>query len=526
MFEVRSRSLPRIRRGLVLLLAGFSPLLFAADCASLKNVQLTGTHITLAEAVTSGTLDIPDAGVSLASLPAFFRIAGELHPTSDSDIQFEVWLPAQGWNGRVLGTGNGGFAGAIYYPQMAAYLQRGFAVSGTDAGHEAENTDATFAWGHPEKVKDFGWRALHLTAETTKQILNTYYGKPADKSYYDGCSDGGREGLMEAQRFPGDYGGILAGAPANSWTALLTDGAGVMQVLMNDPKAYIPDGKLAAMQRASLAACDALDGAKDGVIGDPAKCQFDPQVLLCKNGDAADCLTQPQIDAAKALYAGIKDSHGQLIFPGFTMGDETGWKEWVVGEDPGASISSQFVQNYFRYMVTGDPKANVLATSVDELWQQSKEKQAADLDATNPDLSAFAARGGKLILYHGWSDPALPPQATVNYYQSVAAKLGQKQTAGFVRLYMVPGMQHCGGGPGPDTFGATPAVGQSDPQHSMSLALENWVEHGSMPGKIIATKYAVGHAVRTRPLCPYPQVARYSGSGSTDDAANFTCAAP
>jgi hypothetical protein len=318
----------------MILLAASSPLLFAADCASLKNLQLANTGITLAEPVT-GTLDIPDAGVSLTSLPAFCRVAGALHPTSDSDIQFEVWLPAQGWNGRILGTGNGGFAGAIYYPQMAAYLQRGFAVSGTDAGHEAENTDATFAWGHPEKVKDFGWRALHLTAETTKQILNTYYGKPADKSYYDGCSDGGREGLMEAQRFPGDYDGILAGAPANAWTALLTDGAGVMQVLMNDPKAYIPDGKLAAMQRASLAACDALDGAKDSVIGDPSKCSFDPQVLLCKSGDAADCLTQPQIDAARKLYAGIKDSRGQIVFPGLTMGDETGWKEWVVGEDPG-----------------------------------------------------------------------------------------------------------------------------------------------------------------------------------------------
>lgn len=519
-----------IRRGLMILLAASSPLLFAADCASLKNLQLANTGITLAEPVT-GTLDIPDAGVSLTSLPAFCRVAGALHPTSDSDIQFEVWLPAQGWNGRILGTGNGGFAGAIYYPQMAAYLQRGFAVSGTDAGHEAENTDATFAWGHPEKVKDFGWRALHLTAETTKLILGAYYGKPADKSYYDGCSDGGREGLMEAQRFPADYDGILAGAPANAWTALLTDGAGVMQVLMNDPKAYIPDGKLAAMQRASLAACDALDGAKDSVIGDPSKCSFDPQVLLCKSGDAADCLTQPQIDAARKLYAGIKDSRGQIVFPGLTMGDETGWKEWVVGEDPGGSISSQFVQNYFRYMVTGDPKANVLTASVDELWRQSKEKQAADLDATNPDLSAFAARGGKLILYHGWNDPAIAPENTVNYFGTVQKQMGDDKVASFARLYMIPGMEHCTGGPGATAFGPFGAPTAKGSKYGLFDSLQNWVERGSPDNSVIATKYSAGKngAMQvdfTRPLCAWPRVAHYSGSGDPNDAANFTCVAP
>src|SRR5262249_6876310 len=257
------------------------------------------------------------------------------------------------------------------------YLKRGFAVAGTDAGHEAEGTDASWAYGHPEKIKDFGWRAIHLTAERAKQILDAYYGKRPDKSYFDSCSDGGREALMEAQRVPHDYDGILAGAPANAWSTMLAAGAGAMQRLLGDPEDYIPDRKLPVIQRASLAACDTLDGVRDNVIGDPAKCHFDPQVLLCKGDGSSDCLTQPQIDSVKALYAGIKDEHGTVIFPGFSMGDETSWKTWVVGEDPGASLSSRFVQNYFRYIVTDDPKANVLTASVDDLLRQSREKGAA-----------------------------------------------------------------------------------------------------------------------------------------------------
>ena len=278
--------MPRIAGGIVCLLLASSPLLFAADCASLKNLQLTDTKITLAEPVTSGVLAIPEAGAPMRDLPAFCRVAGEFHPTSDSKIRFEVWLPAQGWNGRLLGSGNGGFAGSIYYGQLAGYLKRGFAVAGTDAGHQAEGTDATWAYGHPEKVKDFGWRAIHLTAERAKQILNAYYGRPANKAYFDACSDGGREALMDAQRFPEDYDGILAGAPAKAWSTMLAAGASAMQSLFGDPAAYVPDRKLPALQRAALDTCDELDGVKDGVIGDPAKCHFDPQVLLCKGEDS------------------------------------------------------------------------------------------------------------------------------------------------------------------------------------------------------------------------------------------------
>ncbi|MGA3034747.1 MAG: tannase/feruloyl esterase family alpha/beta hydrolase [Terracidiphilus sp.] len=520
-----------ITRGFLCLVVEACPYLFAADCANLKNMQLAGTKITVAESVTSGVLTIADGDAPLQNLPALCRVAGEIRPTGDSRIRFEVWLPAEGWNGRLLGSGNGGFAGSIYYEQLAGYLKRGFAVAGTDAGHQAEGTDASWAYGHPEKIKDFGWRAIHLTAERAKQILAAYYGKPAEKSYFDACSDGGREALMEAQRFPEDYDGILAGAPAYAWTTLLGAGARVLQQLTGDPKAYIPDGKLNAIQRASLEACDALDGVKDNVIGDPAKCHFDPQVLLCRGDNSPECLTQPQIDSLKLLYFGIRDEHGALIFPGFSMGDETSWKEWVVGEDPAASLGSRFAVNYFRYMVTGDSRFNVLTASPDDLLRQSIEKGAADLDATNPDLSRFAARGGKLILYHGWNDPAISPGLTVSYFKDVKEKMGAEKAVASVRLYMVAGMEHCGDGPGASSFGQFGSPASEGPKYGLFDSLVNWVEKGSPLESVVATKYEAGpdgaaKAKFTRPLCAYPMVARYAGSGDVNSAANFACVTP
>jgi feruloyl esterase len=505
--------------------------LFAADCGGLKNLKLEATEITLAEQVTSGTVDIPGGGAPIRGLPASCRVTGVLRPTNDSEIRFEVWMPEQGWNGRLLGSGNGGFAGSIYYGQFASYMKRGFAVTGSDAGHRAEGTDATWAYGHPEKVRDFGWRAVHVMTERAKQIVQAYYGKPEEKAYFDACSDGGREALMEAQRFPEDYDGILAGAPANAWSTMLAAGVAGMQNLMGDPRAYFSDLKLPAIQKASLAACDALDGVKDGIISDPTKCHFDPQVLLCKGGDALDCLTQPQIGAVKSLYEGAKDKQGNRIFPGFSMGDETSWGPWIVGEDAESAAFSRFVRNNFRYIVTGDPKWNALTADVDGLLKQSREKSAADLDSTDPDLTRFAARGGKLILYHGWNDPAISPWNTIAYFESVEEKMGKQKAASFTRLYMVPGMEHCIGGPGASALGQSGAETAKGPKYGLFDSLQEWVEKGSPVEDVAATKYEKGDGgamkvIITRPLCVYPAVAKYKGSGDSNDAASFVCAKP
>ena len=515
--------------GWMALLALPSPLLLAADCNGLKSLNLPQTKIRVAETVGNGVLVTGDG--PLRDLPPFCRVSGVFEPTPDSEIRFEVWLPEQDWNGRLLGGGNGGFAGAIGYRQLAAYLRRGFAVSGTDTGHQAEGTDATWAFGHPEKIRDFGWRAIHLTAERAKQILAAYYGKEQKKAYFDACSDGGREALMEAERFPEDYDGILAGAPANAWSSLLGAGAAAMQRLAGDPAHYLPDRKLPAIEKAALAACDELDGVKDGVITDPAKCRFDPEKLLCKGADQADCLTQPQIESLKSLYAGVKNAKGTLLFPGYSMGDETAWKEWIVGEDPEASLSARFVRNYFRYMVTGDPKWSALSANPDEAFRLSREKGAADLDSTNPDLSRFSAHGGKLILYHGWNDAAISPLNTIAYFGSVEGRMGAEKTESFVRLYMVPGMEHCFGGPGASALGQFGMSTAEGPKFGLFDSLEHWVEEGSPLDNVVATKYAAEGGgepkpVFTRPLCAYPQVARYNGSGATTDAANFSCASP
>ncbi len=510
---------------LVPVIAVPSLLLHAADCGALKTVKAENTTIIAAEAVTSGTLALADQP-EFKGLPAFCRVKGVLRPSSDSSIQFEVWLPQEGWNGRLLGTGNGGFAGSISYQEMASYLRRGFAVTGSDAGHQADGTDATRAFGHPEKVKDFGWRAVHVMTAQAKQIVAAYYGKPHQKAYFDACSDGGREALMEAQRFPEDYDGILAGAPANNWSTLLASGVAFMQVL-GDPQAYISDTKLKAIQKAALDACDAQDGVKDGIISDPDRCHFDPQVLLCKGEESLECLTQPQVDTLKALYGGIQDSQGH----GFSMGDETGWKEWVVGEDPEASLSARFVRNDFRYVVTGDPKWNALTADRDQMRKLSKEKTAADLDSTDPDLSRFVARGGKLILYHGWNDAAIPPAYTIEYFKHVQQSMGAAKVDGFARLYLVPGMEHCLGGPGASAFGQFGIETAQGPKYGLFDSLQNWVEKGSPLDEVVATRFEPVPSgpkkdVLTRPLCAYPKVAKYKGSGDSSQSGSFTCAEP
>jgi hypothetical protein len=516
--------------GLLFNMACVAPV-FAADCASLKSLKLENTTITSAESFVAGAaVSISESRPAVTGLPAFCRVMGVMRPTSDSVIRFEVWLPEHEWNGRFLGVGNGGFAGYMAYDELVNYLKRNFAVAGSDAGHQAEATDASWAWHHPEKVKDFGWRAVHLTRLRAAEIIAAYYGKRDQKAYFDSCSDGGREALMEAQRFPEDYNGILAGAPANAWSTMLGSAVYLIQPRQLDPRSYFSDLKLPAIRKASLEACDKLDGVKDGIINDPSKCHFDPQVLLCKGEETLDCLTAPQIKTLRSIYNGASDGQGRTIFPGFTPGDESGWREWLIGSDPTAPSGARYLENYFRYIVTGDVKWNEAAADPAESLRQSREK-AADLDSTNPDLGKFSARGGKLILYHGWNDQAIPPYNTIDYYKSVQKQMGASNADAFLRLYMAPGVEHCAGGPGASFFGQFGLETAKGSKYGLFDSLVDWVEKGSPDEAIYATKYGQGgngapKVVMTRPLCAYPKVARYSGSGDTNDAANFTCSAP
>ncbi|HEX3681402.1 MAG TPA: tannase/feruloyl esterase family alpha/beta hydrolase [Bryobacteraceae bacterium] len=501
-------------------------------CEQLSGLKLPNTTITTAESVPAGTF-APPYGDPLDKLPAFCRVAGVLKPSSDSFIRFEVWLPAADWNQRYLGVGNGGFAGSIDYRTLGGNLSRGYATAATDTGHEGEAGDASWAFHHPEKVVDFGHRGIHLTTETAKKLMAAFYDRPAQHAYFDSCSDGGREALMEAQRFPEDFDGILAGAPANAWTSLLASGIEVAQQMYRNPAAYISSVKIPAIGAAVLQACDAQDGVTDGIVGDPERCHFDPAALLCKNAEARDCLTAPQVASLKKLYAGDRNAQGRPLFRGYLPGGENGaqgWTPWIIGPAPGFSYGVDFVENYFRYIVFDDPAWNVLTANEDAAKRLADQKTAEALNATNPDLRRFQARGGKLIVYHGWNDPAISPLYAVSYFQQVTTTMGDRNAESFLRLYMVPGMQHCIGGPGPSYFGQLGTTTAKGPKHGIYTALEGWVEKGAAPGEIVATKY-VGNdsrnaAAMTRPLCPYPQIAIYKGTGDTNDYTNFVCKNP
>jgi feruloyl esterase len=505
--------------------------LCAADCPALRQLSLPATTITSADDVPAGSFTPPGSG-AIANLPAFCRVTGAIRPSSDSDIQFEVWMPASGWNGKFQGVGNGGFAGAVSYGQLADAVRRGYAAASTDTGHRGQGQDASWALGHPEKTIDFGHRAIHETTVKGKAIVQAFYGSQAKRSYFNSCSNGGRQALMEAQRYPEDYDGIIAGAPANCWSKLMLGAVSIMQATA-DPASYIPASKLPAIQAAALSACDANDGVKDGVIENPGQCRFDPGVLLCQGTETDNCLTAPQMKALRTIYDGTRDSKGKLVARGYAMGGEAepgGWGSWITGNAPERAALFFFGTSFYKNMVYGDPSWDYKKFDADREAKAAEEKAAAILNAVDPDLRRFQARGGKLILYFGWSDAAIPAQYIIDYYQSVQKKVGAKKTAGFVRLFMVPGMQHCGGGSGANYFGQG-GVAQGDPQHNIAAALEQWVEQGVAPEQIIATRFKTGAnpesgVEKTRPLCAYPKVAQYTGKGDTNDAANFICQAP
>jgi len=512
------------------------------SCEGLAAVGVEGAKVVSAETVGAGAF-VPPGKIEpwlmgppefYKKLPAFCRVVVRATPSADSDILIEVWMPAGGWNGKFQGQGNGGFAGEIGYFALGAAVLGGYATAGTNTGHSAGGTDASWALGHPEKVADYGHRGIHEMTRVAKAEIEAYYGSRPQHSYFGACSNGGREALMEAQRYPEDYDGILAGAPANYWTHLLTEAISNAQALTFEAGSYIPSSKLPAIARAVNAACDAKDGVTDGVLNDPQQCDFKPEWMLCKKKEDSDaCLTAAQVTTMKRLYAGAYNSQDKKIFPGYLPGAEDGqggWGPWITGAAPGKSLLFAFGTGYFSNMVYEKADWNYKDAKLDELVKAADEKTEKSLNATDADLSRFKARGGKLIVYHGWNDPAISPLNTIDYYGSVVEKMGKAGTEAFARLYMVPGMQHCGGGPGANAFGENgPVLGGKDAQHNISLALEQWVEKGVAPGAVIATKYENDDQAKgvkmTRPLCPYPQVAKYKGNGDTNDAANFVCAA-
>ena len=507
------------------------------DCSALIGLSLPHTTITSTTAVAEGP--VPPAPATLIA-PAHCAVEAITRPTKDSEIHLELWLPADAssWNGKYLQLGNGGWAGQINRTALADPLRRGYAVAATDDGHQG-GAGATWAVGHPEKLIDFGYRAVHETNLHAKAIVRAFFGRDAGRTYFKGCSDGGREALMEAQRYPEDFDGIIAGAPANNWSHLFTGFVWNEQALAETP---IPPAKLPVIQNAVLAACDALDGVRDGLIEDPRACHFDPAPLICKSADAPDCLTEGQAATLRRIYSGPKNPRtGEQIFPGYPVGTEAGpfgWSAWIVPPATAGGLQANFGNTYYGQAVFEDANWDFRKLNFDSDVTFGDAKAGSVLNSANPDLRSFRANGGKLIQYHGWGDAAISPVSSIDYYESVKAFLGRfpdsrshenkaADPADFYRLFMVPGMGHCGGGVGPNDFGNNAVSTLQDPEHNILAALDAWVERGTAPESFIATGKAVNDPAKrlTRPLCPYPQVARYRGSGDPNEAANFACGA-
>lgn len=501
-----------------------------ADCRNLVHLNLIDATVIRAEPEPVGRWRGPD-GTVIAKVAGFCRVVVTARPSRDSNIGIEVWLPAPGaWNGRFWGVGNGTWAGYINYRGLAARVNAGFAAVSTDTGHQAAPDDSTWARGHPEKVIDYGHRAVHLAAVLGKAVTAGYYGHGATKAYFGACSTGGRHGLMLAQRYPGDYDGIIAGDPDYDSTRLYSGIAQVQSRWIAEPARALPAAKVPALHGAVLAACDAADGARDGVIDHPPACRFDPAVLACKGAETDACLTPPQVESVRELYAGLPRTTAHRSIPRLAHGTEPDW-DWVqLGEGPGTSGMFDETVGFFSNLVYEDPAWDFKRYDPAHDDRRADRRLGSVLNANSPDLSAFARRGGKLILYQGWADPVVAAQSTIDYHDRVVARIGDEAARSSLRLFLAPGMGHCTGGPGPNQFGQT-AGGDADPETSLNGALQRWVEQGVAPERIVASKRAVdrdaaSELIRTRPLCAWPAVARYKGSGSTDSAASYECTVP
>jgi feruloyl esterase len=455
----------------------------------------------------------PAPGAERLDVPAFCRVVAVATPTTDSTINFEVWLPAaDAWNKKFQGVGNSGWSGAIPYASMAVALRRGYATAGTDTGHTGE--DLSFAAGHPEKIIDWAYRGVHVMTIASKLIIRAHQGALPQHSYFTGCSTGGAQGLMSAQRYPEDYNGIVAGNPGNDRVGRLASYIWAWTAAHQTPESLIPPEKLQKVTDAVVSACDNLDGVKDGVIDDPRRCNFDPGTLLCKGEDTASCLTSRQLEALRKIYNGPHNARQvRQIFPGVPKGSESGsnagWQTSIMDppEPPGTG--------FWKHFVFADPNWDFRTFDWDRDLAYARARVGSIVDAANPDLRQFRERGGRLIMTAGWNDPINVSEQAIQYYEAVERLIdNEERTRDFFRLFMVPGMGHCAPGPGPSTFDAV-------------AALEMWVQHQVPPDRIIATRPAAdGAPARTRPLCPYPLVARQRAGGSIDEAATFTCVSP
>jgi feruloyl esterase len=488
----------------------------AVACESLAQLSLPDTTVTLAQPVAAGQFKMPSGSRrppqspegAQTQTPAFCRVAATLKPSRDSDIKMEVWLPLEGWNGKFLGVGNGGWAGRISYTGnplgLIDAVQRGYAAANTDTGHDASETPGgTFIPGHPEKLIDYGHRAVHEMTVKAKAIVAAYYGVPAKYSYFIGCSLGGMQAVVEASRFPDDYDGIVAGAPANPMTLFNSAQIWPAWLISKDPSRFIPDSKYTMIHEAALRACATPVGANDGLIEEPDRCPFDPRELLCKGADGPDCLTASQVDLMRQIYAGpVNPRTKEPLFPGPAVGGELQLPAFAGTKPHSNSV------NLYTYAVHQDPDWDWRTMDFDTDIALANKVVDPQMRADS-HLKPFADRGGKLLIYIGWTDYH-NPREVVAYYNAALEDVGAEKGRSSIRLFIVPGMDHCGGGKGCDTF-------------EKLVPVEHWVEDGKAPEEILSSKLRGGEAMRTRPLCAYPRVAKYRGTGSIDEAGNFVC---
>ncbi len=498
-----------------------------AACVSLTRMQLANTTAMTAELIPAGSYKPPGSAAAFDNLPEFCRVTGTVSPVAGSAITIEAWLPTSTWNGRYQQVGNHGFAGTVYWSEMAPQLRRGYATGATDNGHSPGGFNVSWAFNNPQKITDLASRAVHELADKAKLVATQYYGRSPSYSYFNGCSDGGREGMKSAQMFPNDFNGIIAGGAAQWWTRAATEQL-VMSINLKNAGIQGTSGAaiLTLAQKAATQACDAQDGVVDGLINDPRRCQWNPNTLVCKAGqDPSTCITTAQAAAISQNNSTVVDPvTGQAIFSGMSPGSE--FDQIKFGYNQG--LAPFGIANY--QVAFNDPNWDPATFNLHNDFPVL-DRVLGSVNATDTDLTTFKQTGGKLIQWHGWDDAAFTPGYTAKYYEDVVAKTGNgdlKSVQNYYRLFMLPGVGHCGSGPGPDNIGAENQTAVSnDPQHDIVSALEAWVEKGSAPDQLIATKFKNDDAKQgialQRPVCPYPSEAVYKGSGDTNNAGSFVC---